>query len=528
MLGLAALLFLLPAAGADVEEEAEKIPDYFCQDCHAQKTLVKTNADNEIVSLYVNETMLKSSAHATNFCVDCHSDLWISHPYDGIPATRVACDYCHEDEALTYTNSVHGQARKAGKTDAAWCTACHGAHDTISVAQTNSQLFGARMYDTCGFCHEDEAQDLKTSSHGKAWTSGKPGAPNSIHSHSAHRVLSLKQAGPLRVALLICGQCHGSARLNAAFGLPQKRVQTFLESYHGLAAQNGEWRVANCASCHGAHKVLPADDPASLVHPAQLVNTCGKCHPGATANFTAGKIHADPAATDLGSRINRWARRLYQGLIVGLITLMLLHNGLSLVAHFRPKPRLPDLPEPIFTPAQQWQHLVLLTSFLLLAWSGFALQYPNSWLSWTLGADEDLRRGLHRGAGVVLLLLAVGHLGYVGCTNAGRELWRKLRPNRTDWTMLAASLRCLARGLPPPAPAGPFSYVEKFEYWSVLWGTAIMGITGTGLWFQMVATLFVPRWVLDVAMTIHYYEAILACLAIVVWHFYHAILLRRI
>jgi hypothetical protein len=59
------------------------------------------------------------------------------------------------------------------------------------------------------------------------------------------------------------------------------------------------------------------------------------------------------------------------------------------------------------------------------------------------------------------------------------------------------------------------------EYWAVVWGTIIMGATGLMIWFKMDVTRFLPRWAVDVALTIHYYEAILACLAIVVWHFYH-------
>jgi cytochrome b subunit of formate dehydrogenase len=50
-----------------------------------------------------------------------------------------------------------------------------------------------------------------------------------------------------------------------------------------------------------------------------------------------------------------------------------------------------------------------------------------------------------------------------------------------------------------------------------------MGATGLMIWFKLEVTQFVPRWVVEVATTIHYYEAILACLAIVVWHLYHVI-----
>ncbi len=61
------------------------------------------------------------------------------------------------------------------------------------------------------------------------------------------------------------------------------------------------------------------------------------------------------------------------------------------------------------------------------------------------------------------------------------------------------------------------------EYWAVVWGTVIMGVTGLMIWFKLGTTHWLPRWTIDVATTIHYYEAILACLAILVWHFYHVI-----
>jgi len=59
------------------------------------------------------------------------------------------------------------------------------------------------------------------------------------------------------------------------------------------------------------------------------------------------------------------------------------------------------------------------------------------------------------------------------------------------------------------------------EYWAVIWGTLIMGVTGLVVWFKMEVTQWLPRWAVDVALTVHYYEAILACLAIIVWHFCH-------
>ncbi len=78
------------------------------------------------------------------------------------------------------------------------------------------------------------------------------------------------------------------------YNLPADRVKTYLESYHGLAAQNGSTVVANCASCHGYHLILPSSDPDSSINTNHLVATCGRCHPGADKMFVSGKIHVGP------------------------------------------------------------------------------------------------------------------------------------------------------------------------------------------------------------------------------------------
>src|SRR5436309_2998654 len=68
-----------------------------------------------------------------------------------------------------------------------------------------------------------------------------------------------------------------------------------------------------------------------------------------------------------------------------------------------------------------------------------------------------------------------------------------------------------------------FGYAEKAEYWAVIWGTVVMGLTGLMIWFKVGAFGFLPRWWIDIAIAVHFYEAVLATLAIVVWHFYHVV-----
>jgi formate dehydrogenase gamma subunit len=172
---------------------------------------------------------------------------------------------------------------------------------------------------------------------------------------------------------------------------------------------------------------------------------------------------------------------------------------------------------------QRVQHWLLLVSFILLVLSGFALQYPDSWLAWLLGASEGFRRTLHRIAAVVMLVTGAYHILYLVLTAQGRQWVKDMRPRFKD---LQDGFQNLAYyfGLKDSKPRiGRFGYTEKAEYWAVIWGTLIMGLTGLMIWFKISVFGFLQRWWIDVALAIHFYEAVLATLAIIVWHFYHVI-----
>ncbi len=70
---------------------------------------------------------------------------------------------------------------------------------------------------------------------------------------------------------------------------------------------------------------------------------------------------------------------------------------------------------------------------------------------------------------------------------------------------------------------GEFNYGEKAEYWALVWGTALMAATGLYLWLDPVVQQLLPYWLYEVVRTIHFYEAVLAVSAIVIWHFYFVI-----
>lgn len=504
------------------------LKDSDCLDCHGDKTLTKTNASGKAVSLFVDVAKLHASAHKTNSCSVCHVDLTEKHPDDNVAAKPVNCHTCHQRQTDSYGASVHGLALKAGRADAATCQDCHDSHEVVPPISPASPLHVSNQPKTCGACHDKEAQDLAESVHGKALAAGIRDAPTCTDCHSEHKIQSLMgDEASRKISADVCSRCHASERLNTKYNLPADRVRTFFDSYHGLASSYGSTLAANCASCHGYHRILASADPNSTINKKHLVATCGKCHPGANEMFSLSKIHVDletkKSVGDLGSQINWWVRKLYLLLIFAVIGGMVVHNGLLFLKKVNAHLRSSGRPVLRMSLAQRWQHALLATSFIALAVTGFALKFPESWVGKLLGSSEPFRRWSHRLAGIVLLVVGLYHVIYLLRTKDGRQLVKDLFPVKKDVTDVIAAVRYLIGASAEKPRIGRFGYAEKMEYWAVVWGTIIMGVTGLMIWFKMDVTQWLPRWMVDVALTIHYYEAILACLAIIVWHFYHVI-----
>jgi formate dehydrogenase gamma subunit len=498
-----------------------------CLDCHGDNTLFKTNSAGKAISLFVDAAKLKHSAHKTNDCVSCHADVTAKHPDDNQPLAPVNCGGCHARQTESFNASVHGLALKAGHDDAATCRDCHDTHEIMPETSPASPVYFSRQAETCGACHDKEARDWAQSVHGVAVKGGSQDAPTCTGCHDEHKIRSLRNSSGLTISADVCSRCHASERMNTKYNLPADRVQTFFDSYHGLAAQYGSTVAANCASCHGFHKVLPSANTNSTINKAHLVETCGQCHPGANTEFSLGKIHVAPdglaGGADFGSRLNHWVRGLYLFLIFVTIGAMFAHNATLFIKKTAARLRMTERPVVRMTASQRWQHFVMAGSFIVLALTGFALKFPDSWLAKVLGSNEPFRRWSHRIAGVVLMLIGLYHAVYLLTTADGRKLVADLFPVKKDALDVLQAVRYLAGFSKHKPQIGRFGYAEKMEYWAVVWGTIIMGATGLAIWFKIDVTQHFPRWVVTVATTIHYYEAVLACLAIIVWHFYHVI-----
>jgi cytochrome b subunit of formate dehydrogenase len=115
------------------------------------------------------------------------------------------------------------------------------------------------------------------------------------------------------------------------------------------------------------------------------------------------------------------------------------------------------------------------------------------------------------------------HIYYVSFTSRGRQLIKDLLPRYQDLKD-AIGIAKFNLGISKEKPKlDRFSYVEKAEYWALVWGTIVMSVTGVIMWFDNIFMGLLTKLGWDIARTIHYYEAWLAFLAIVVWHFYFVI-----
>lgn len=495
-----------------------------CFSCHEDKSLSKKDASGTTINLAVDPARYAVSIHGSNTCTSCHADITEAPHPDGFSAKPVTCTPCHSNAVQSYSASTHGTLRQAGNPKAAICSDCHGKHEIIPARMSNSPISPLQQLTTCGKCHAQEVEVFKTSIHGKALASGVRDAPTCTDCHSDHQISDLRKASSLQVAEDVCSRCHASERFNTRNNLASDKVTTFFASYHGMSTKLGSSQSANCVSCHGAHNVLPSSDPQSTVNRSNMVNTCRKCHPEANENFSLGKIHLDEkSTTGPGDQINWWVRRIYLLLIAGVIGGMLVHNILVFrrkyqIIRSKKEPKVVRM-----TNSQRYQHFFLLTSFTALAVTGFALVYPDSWLHYLMGSSETVRRLGHRIAAFVMMALAVYHTVYIVAAKEGRKLVKDIFPCPKDVLDVIGNLRYLIFPRAPKPAFARFTYGEKAEYWAVVWGTLIMGLTGIIIMFKMQITEWAPRWIIDVAITVHYYEAILAVLAIIVWHFYHVI-----
>lgn len=175
-----------------------------------------------------------------------------------------------------------------------------------------------------------------------------------------------------------------------------------------------------------------------------------------------------------------------------------------------------------FTKSMRAQHAVLMVTFIVLSITGVPLLFPETFRGVFFFEDSSLLRSiLHRVAAVALMLACAWHVLWAIVTDEGHANIRAILPRLpADVKEFFGDIAyCL--GLRKERPkAGKYNWIEKFEYFALVWGTIVMVVSGLVLWFTDAVLRVAPLWVIDLAGVIHRYEAILAILSVVVWHMY--------
>lgn len=290
-------------------------------------------------------------------CVKCHGTHNIMSPKD--PDSPVAhenitdlCLKCHINEEIlkehdlnpekikAYMDSVHYKGLKEkGLPFSATCTDCHGVHTIKKISKTEKTFeVKIEMVNKCVTCHKGLYNTYAGSIHGKAILEKKNiDAPICTDCHGEHTIKSHLARDSSTYATHIsetCSHCHDNELINSKYELPGLRLKTYKESYHGVATSLGDVTVANCASCHGYHSVLPSSDPASSVNIKNIGKTCGTCHPASEKLFTGeinihkpAELHALPHAM----------KSYYPYFILSVMSSFVIYILADIYGHFRRK-----------------------------------------------------------------------------------------------------------------------------------------------------------------------------------------------
>ena len=176
-----------------------------------------------------------------------------------------------------------------------------------------------------------------------------------------------------------------------------------------------------------------------------------------------------------------------------------------------------------FSLAQRAEHILLVGSFSLLGLTGIPQKYAGSPLAEfvinLLGGIEGIRN-IHHIAALVFMLEIIYHAVVIGYKIFVRHTEMTMLPGLRDITDGLDVLR-YNLGLAKSRPKLPrYSFEEKVEYWAMMWGAVVMGLTGFMLWNPISVTRFLPGEIIPTAKAAHGAEAVLAVLAILIWHLY--------
>jgi cytochrome b subunit of formate dehydrogenase len=536
---------------AYAEPADPKLSNDRCLRCHGREGFSREDVYGRERDLHVTAESFIGSVHGQQDCVGCHLDITKAPHRKGIER-KVSCVSCHvelwseaQDNGTTeenaklgevvehidsYMESMHARPNieDQSRTNAT-CYDCHDAHYMQHIDSTTRSEYKAAIPAMCGSCHDKVLDDYENSVHGIEISEGNLNAAVCSDCHSRHGVGKSGTATARVEVTESCGSCH------------QESLKTYLGTYHGKITRLGYGETAKCYDCHGSHQIARLEDPASMMHVDNRLETCQTCHEDASEGFITFHPHGN--MHDREKYPEMWFASTFMiGLLIGTFAFFWLHSALWFYREWqdrkqgknRPHVLTEALPEgkTHFRRFNRWWRLAHLTgaiSIMTLTLTGITVLYAES--SWApvmmrlLGGPETAGY-IHRVGAIGFMGVFFIHLIYFAI-RIGRN-WRdfewfgpnSLVPNLNDLTDATAMFRWFF-GLGPRPELDRFSYWEKFDYWAPFWGMTIIGVSGLIMWFPVQAGSFLPGWIFNVAAIVHGEEAFLAAVFLFTVHFFN-------
>ena len=511
--------------GSLVQKGEDKAPR--CQDCHGAHDILESVVPAGAPA-WLRDRIQAGPTHrrnVPNLCARCHSD-------GGAAALRNPGG--EAGKIQHYRESIHGRGLiEAGLIASANCVDCHSAHMELPPSDPASTVSPDNIVQTCGKCHDGIYDKFRHSVHSAEVTKdykggeGKPAKlPHCNDCHSAHSVARTDLPQFRQVIVDQCGKCHVEI------------TETYFDTYHGKATKLGNAIAARCHDCHGSHGILPRSDPASKLSKENIVSTCAQCHPGSHERFANYLTHATHTDKERYPELY-WAYLAMTLLLVGTFGFFGLHLIAWLPKSWQLRREHRKHPAPAaggkeylrFTPYNRMLHIMIIVSFLGLAITGMVLKFSET--GWARVVTDFLGGAII--AGWIHRVCAIITFGYfvLHVFDLARRFLASKRsvvdfflgpdsmmPNWRDVKDMVGTIRWFV-GLGPRPRYGKWTYWEKFDYFAVFWGVAVIGLSGLILWFPELATRILPGWAINVATIIHSEEALLATGFIFTIHFFN-------
>jgi len=542
-----------PAAGIaqPAAQSTEKFPNEVCLSCHGNEGFAVPGADGRVRPLHVVKDRFAQSVHGKRSCVECHKDITDIPHQKGV--RKVSCVTCHEDlwaaaqkEGKTqefarlgvvvdqierYMKSIHARpSREDQSRTNATCYNCHDAHYVYPPGSATRAEWHLGIPNVCGKCHSGQRDEYMDSVHGRQVMGGNPAAPVCSNCHTTHDVDRPKLDAIKLVITRNCGTCHSA------------NLKSYANTYHGQVSTLGYAYTATCFDCHGNHDIQRVSHPRSTVHPNNRLQTCQKCHAGATAGFVTFQPHAN--THDFARYPYMWiVSKFMIALIAGVFLFFWTHCALWFYREYQERKEGKGRPHVLTAGMPQlkgkhyrrfgtmWTvaHLFFALSLMVLALTGMAAFYAETaWAQFAVRALGGPKAAaiVHRVAGVTILGIFLAHLVYFIVLLAPQ--WRTFKwfghtsliPSWQDLRDMIAMFKWfLGKGSRPVF--GRWSYWQRFDYWAPFWGLTIVGGSGLMLWFKDLTAAVWPGWIFNIAMLAHGEEAFLAIVFLFTVHFFN-------